>query len=69
MNPDQLKQLINFDYQLSTFAIGLLQYFEPLDEKGAKLSAELIEFAQKFGIYVAFTRQECLTPKKEEKVS
>lgn len=69
MNPDQIKQLINFDYQLMTFAIGMHQYFQPVDEKGAKLSAELIEFAQKFGIYVAFTRQDALTPKDAAVVS
>lgn len=58
MNPDQLKQAINFDYQLMTFAIGMHQYFLPTSEKGAKLSAELIDFAQKFGHFVQQAREE-----------
>jgi transposase len=58
MNPEQLKQVINYDYQLMTFAIGLHQYFLPTSEKGAKLSAELIDFAQKFGNFVHQARQE-----------
>lgn len=65
MNPDQLKQLINFDYQLMTFALGMHQYLQPLDEKGSKLSAELIEFAQRFGVYVSVSRMDALTPKLE----
>lgn len=58
MNPDQLKQCINYDYQLMTFAIGLHQYFLPINEKGAKLSAELIDLAQKFGDFVAQARKD-----------
>jgi len=58
MNPDQLKQVINFDYQLMTFAIGMHQFFLPTSEQGAKFSAELIEFAQKFGNYVADERKK-----------
>ena len=62
MNPDQLKQIINFDYQLMTFALGMHQFFQPLSEKGSKLSGELIDFAQKFGQYVATERAKSLTP-------
>ena len=58
MNPDQLKQVINFDYQLMTFAIGMHQYFLPLSEKGSKFSSELIDFAQRFGEYVQKERKE-----------
>ena len=69
MNPDQLKQVINFDYQLMTFAIGMHQYFLPLSEKAAKLSAELIDFAQRFGDYVQTERKEgfSITPTEEVK--
>lgn len=62
MNPDQLKQAINFDYQLMTFALGMHQYFQPISEKGSKLSGELIDFAQRFGQYVASERAAALTP-------
>jgi hypothetical protein len=62
MNPDQLKQIINFDYQLMTFALGMHQFFQPLSEKGSKLSGELIDLAQKFGQYVAMERLTALTP-------
>lgn len=69
MNPDQLKQIINFDYQLMTFALGMHQFFQPLSEKGSKLSGELIDFAQKFGQYVATERATALTPIVPEVVS
>ena len=62
MNPDQLKQIINFDYQLMTFALSMHQFFQPMSEKGSKLSGELVEFAQKFGQYVANERVSALTP-------
>jgi hypothetical protein len=62
MNPDQLKQIINFDYQLMTFAIGMHQFFLPLTERGGKLSGELIDFAQKFGNYVAEERAKGFNP-------
>jgi hypothetical protein len=61
MNQDQLKQAINFDYQLSTFAIGLHQFFLQANEKGTKLSLELIDFAQKFGNFVHEARKEGLS--------
>jgi len=61
MNPDQLKQAINFDYQLMTFAIGLHQYFLPINEKGSKISAELIDIAQKFGDFVHASRKDGFT--------
>lgn len=69
MNPDQLKQIINFDYQLMTFALGMHQFFQPLSEKGSKLSGELIDLAQKFGQYVANERATSLTPIVPEVVS
>lgn len=69
MNPDQLKQVINFDYQLMTFALGMHQFFQPLSEKGSKLSGELIDFAQKFGQYVANERTSALTPITPEAVN
>lgn len=69
MNPDQLKQIINFDYQLMTFAISMHQFFQPLTEKGSKLSGELIDFAQKFGQYVANERNTSLTPITPEVVN
>lgn len=62
MTPDQLKQIINFDYQLMTFALGMHQFFQPFTEKGSKLSGELIDFAQRFGQYVANERATALTP-------
>jgi hypothetical protein len=58
MNPDQLKQVINFDYQLMTFAISMHQVFLPMSEKASKLSSELIEIAQKLGDFVADARKE-----------
>ena len=69
MNPDQLKQAINFDYQLSTFALGMHQYFQPLSEKGSKLSGELIDFAERFGDFVHQQRKEALTPLPVEVVN
>lgn len=69
MNPEQLKQIINFDYQLMTFAIGMHQYFLPLNEKGSKLSADLVEFAQKFGEYVASERSKGFTATPVEVVA
>lgn len=68
MNPEQLKQVINYDYQLMTFAIGLHQYFLPLSEKGAKLSLELIDFAQKFGDFVHTARKDGFTVTPTEEV-
>lgn len=62
MNPDQLKQIINFDYQLMTFALGMHQFFQPLSEKGSKISGDLVDFAQKFGEFVANERRAALTP-------
>ena len=61
MNPDQLKQAINFDYQLMTFAIGMHQCFLPMSEKASKISAELIEVAQKLGDFVHNVRQDGFT--------
>lgn len=69
MNPDQLKQLINFDYQLMTFAISMHQYMLPLTEKGGKLSSELIELAQRFGSYVSEERVKGCTPTPVEVVN
>ena len=68
MNQDQLKQLINFDYQLMTFAISMHQYFLPICEKGGKLSSDLIDFAQKFGVYVSDQRAKGLSPTPVEVV-
>lgn len=58
MNPEQLKQIINFDYQLMTFAIGMHQNFLSVSEKASKISAELIDVAQKLGSFVADARKE-----------
>ena len=69
MNADQLKQIINFDYQLMTFALGMHQFFQPLSEKGSKVSGELVELAQKFGQYVASERASALTPIVSEVVA
>jgi hypothetical protein len=58
MNAEQLKAAINFDYQLSTFAINMHQYFSQVSEKGATLSSELIAFAEKLGEFVHNARKE-----------
>lgn len=58
MNAEQLKAAINFDYQLSTFAINMHQYFTQVSESGAKLSAELIAFSEKLGDFVHSARKE-----------
>ncbi len=58
MNPEQLKQIINFDYQLMTFAIAMHQALLPVSEKASKISAELIEVAQKLGDFVSESRKE-----------
>ena len=69
MNPDQLKQIINFDYQLMTFALSMHQFLQPLSEKGSTLSGELIDFAQKFGKFVSNERNSSLTPITPEVVN
>ena len=61
MNPEQLKQLINFDYQLMTFAISVHQYLLPLSEKGGKISSDLIDLAQRLGSYVSEERAKGFT--------
>jgi len=68
MNQDQLKQLINFDYQLSTFAIGMHQYLLQVNEKGSKLSADLIDFSERFGDFVHAARKEGFTAVPIEEV-
>ena len=69
MNPDQLKQAINFDYQLMTFAIGMHQVFLPMSEKASKISAELIDVAQKLGDFVHEARKDGFTVTPTEVVN
>lgn len=68
MNPEQLKQLINFDYQLSTFAIGMHQFLSSINDRGSKLSLDLIDYAQKFGDFVYQMRKEGLSSVPTEEV-
>jgi hypothetical protein len=57
MNAEQLKAAINFDYQLSTFAINMHQYFMQVSPVGAELSADLIAFSEKLGDFVHTARK------------
>jgi hypothetical protein len=69
MNHEQLKALINYDYQLSTFAIGFHTHALQINEEWAKLSGELLDYSQKFGDFVHKQRQEGFSVVQEQVIS